>query len=172
MTNRGILENNPTLFEGMTASEYTGNALRAINERRDAILRNMRNTNNLDDLLTYQEGLERANNARVFVNDLRVIMQDEPRGFTVQDMRRLFHEANQAQLDMARQERVGDLSLREGVVIQDPDRNVRFGEYAGDFTGDFSSSPNREVRRNRPTKSASSNVPSSSNMYPEGEGGI
>ena len=127
MTNRGILENNPTLFEGMTASEYTGNALRAINERRDAIQRSMRRTRNLDDLLTYQEGLERADAARVFIDDLREIMQYEPLGFTVQDMRRLFAEANQAEEERVRQETVGDLDLREGVVIQDPDRNVRIG---------------------------------------------
>ena len=30
MTNRGILENNPTLFEGMTASEYTGRCYTAV----------------------------------------------------------------------------------------------------------------------------------------------
>ena len=87
----------------------------------------MRRTRNLDDLLTYQEGLERADAARVFIDDLREIMQYEPLGFTVQDMRRLFAEANQAEEERVRQETVGDLDLREGVVIQDPDRNVRIG---------------------------------------------
>jgi len=115
-TNRGIMNDNYTEFEGMSVSEYTGNATRAIDERRGDIRRAVARTRNLDDLLEYEEGLERVRQARVFIEDLMEMMEDQPPGFTVQDMRNLFAEAN-----IAEQQR---LALRQGFYVENPDGNV------------------------------------------------
>ena len=108
-TNQAIRNDTPTEIEGMSVSEYTGNAIRAINDRRSALRRAVPRTNNLDELLIYQEALNRANEARAFIDDLRLIMQNQPPGSTVQDMRRFFQR---------------EQLLRSGFYVENPDGTV------------------------------------------------
>ena len=111
-------ENSLRQTEAEIGSQFSINNTNT-NAYRRQLLDNLENRfislNN--ELKFYDEALFNTNKALKFVDDLQKIMRREASGFTVQDMRRLFRDANQA----------------TSIYVENPDGTTEFAERSNPY---------------------------------------